>query len=63
MIENLTNSESIKKIVEKIDDNQTFDYSYYDPAGVTKTGHGTTHVSILASNGDAVSLTSSINNL
>ena len=49
--------------MEKIDDNKTFDYSYYNPAAVPNPGHGTTHISILASNGDAVSLTSSINNL
>lgn len=59
----MTKPDLIKKIVEKIDDNQTFDYSYYNPACTIKQGHGTTHISILAPNGDAVSLTSSINNL
>ena len=63
IINSLTKPEPIQKIVEKIDDNQTFDFSYYNPASATKNGHGTTHISILAPNGDAVSLTSSINNL
>ena len=46
-----------------INDEKTFETSYYSPAGSIKDDHGTAHMSVIAPNGDAVALTSTINNL
>ena len=48
-------------IREKITDESTHDASYYGIDVALSTDKGTTHVSILAENGDAVSATHSIN--
>lgn len=48
-------------IREKINDDSTHDPSYYGIKVQLSTDKGTTHVSILAENGDAVSATHSIN--
>lgn len=48
----------------KILTNQTFsDYEHYGPEFELKEDHGTAHISILAANGDAISITSTINGL
>ncbi|XP_066271478.1 glutathione hydrolase 1 proenzyme-like [Branchiostoma lanceolatum] len=44
----------------KIDDTRTFDRSYYGPTMAIPDISGTSHVSVLGPNGDAVSVTSSI---
>ena len=46
-----------------IEDNRTYnDVSYYERApSYTDADYGTTHVAVLAKNGDAVSVTSTIN--
>ena len=44
-----------------ITDNQTQPIEYYDPAFDGVVDSGTSHVSVLAPNGGAVSMTSSIN--
>jgi gamma-glutamyltranspeptidase / glutathione hydrolase / leukotriene-C4 hydrolase len=50
------------KIREKIDDERTFnDTAHYGANGPIALDYGTAHVSILAPNGDSVSLTSTIN--
>ena len=59
VVENLRSSEYIDKIRSKINDFQTYSSSFYGAQPV-KDDHGTAHISILA-NGDAVSLTSTIN--
>ena len=46
-----------------IDDKQTFNQAYYGPGWLTKSDHGTAHISVVAPNGDAVALTSTINTL
>ena len=52
-------------LFSRITDNTTHDSEYYkypsDYSGNTAHDHGTTHLSILAENGDAVSCTNSIN--
>ena len=45
----------------KITDDETHNISYYGAEMVPPTDKGTTHLSIYAANGDAVSLTSTIN--
>ena len=50
------------KLFTLINDTTTFEESYYNPAWLSsKTGSGTAHISIVAPNGDAVALTSTIN--
>jgi gamma-glutamyltranspeptidase/glutathione hydrolase/leukotriene-C4 hydrolase len=46
-----------------IDDSKTFDQAYYGPGWPIKEDHGTAHISVVAQNGDAVSLTSTVNTL
>jgi gamma-glutamyltranspeptidase len=59
-IMNLLKSERlVKELRAKIVDNRTFEQSYYGKSS-GRDSHGTTHLSVYA-NGDAVSLTSSIN--
>ncbi len=61
-MKNLTDKSYIDRIVSLINDSVTFDEKYYSPAWLTnKTDAGTAHISIVASNGDAVSMTSTIN--
>jgi len=44
-----------------INDSTTFDTLYYDPQFFNNWDHGTAHLSVLGANGDAVSITSTIN--
>lgn len=45
----------------KISDEMTHPPAFYDSKMETVEDHGTAHVSVLAENGDAVSVTSTIN--
>ena len=63
MIKNLTSENYIKEILKLIKDEKTFDQKYYGPGWEVKSDEGTAHLSIVAPNGDAVSLTSSVNTL
>ena len=47
--------------VQKINDSSTQDRSVYSSLLTGKIGGGTTHISVLAENGDAVAVSSSIN--
>ena len=50
------------EIFEKIDDDFTVNNaSYYGAEFVTPEDHGTSHVSIVGSSGDAISVTTTIN--
>jgi len=60
-VANLTSDEYAEEIRQQIDDNITHDFSYYGPTFDVKENVGTAHLNILAPNGAAVSLTSSLN--
>ena len=60
----MLNVSTAENMFSRIDDNQTHDPDYYmDPLlpGVAAHDRGTSHLSVLDENGDAVSLTSTIN--
>jgi len=59
--QNMTSSSLGNKVRQRITDDTTHNISYYGVNVEPPTDHGTTHVSIYAKNGDAVSFTSSIN--
>lgn len=62
LIKNITSTEYAKAVYEKIYDNRTFDDpSYYGVQFYADEDHGTAHVSVISPNGDAVSVTSTIN--
>ncbi|XP_058443562.1 scoloptoxin SSD14-like [Malaya genurostris] len=62
LIRNLTSKPYADDVRTKIDDNRTFtDYEYYGAEFAEQEDHGTAHVSVLASNGDAVAITGTIN--
>lgn len=50
-----------KSIMEEISDDATFPSSFYKPEMHVKEDHGTAHVTVFAENGDAVSVTSTVN--
>jgi len=61
---NLTSAEFADYIRSRININRTFPPYYYNPAYDTSViENGTTHLSVLAPDGTAVAVTSSINNL
>jgi gamma-glutamyltranspeptidase / glutathione hydrolase / leukotriene-C4 hydrolase len=58
-LESLEHAEMIR---QRIDDEKTYnDYTHYGANTTNVEDHGTGHISIMAANGDAVSLTSTIN--
>ncbi|XP_049817564.1 glutathione hydrolase 1 proenzyme-like isoform X2 [Aethina tumida] len=62
LIHNLTSTEYADSIRMKIKDNFTSDDpKYYGAIYYQKEDHGTSHMSVIAPNGDAVSVTSSVN--
>ncbi|CAL1290940.1 unnamed protein product [Larinioides sclopetarius] len=61
LVSNLQSKEYAKSVWEQISDDTTFPASYYKPEMEASFDHGTAHVSVLAANGDAVSVTSTIN--
>ncbi|KAF5277188.1 hypothetical protein FQR65_LT03894 [Abscondita terminalis] len=62
LIEDLTSKDYANKIKTKIDDNTTHNNaSYYGGVFYNAEDHGTAHISVLAPNGDAVSVTSTVN--
>ena len=60
-MDDMTSPKVGHNIREKITDDTTHDPSYYGIDVQLSSDKGTTHVSILAENGDAVSATHSIN--
>lgn len=50
-----------QEIYEKMHDGKTQEYDEYGADEYAPTDHGTSHISIIAPNGDAISVTSSIN--
>lgn len=62
LIKTLTSDKYVEETRAKIFDNKTFsDPQYYGGDYALKEDHGTAHISVLAPNGDAVSVTSTIN--
>lgn len=60
-LENMTSAKFGSEYRLKITDDETHNVSYYGAEILPPTDNGTTHLSIFAPNGDAVSLTSTIN--
>lgn len=55
-----------EKMFSRISDSTTHDTGYYaeePPVGTANRKQGTSHLSVLAANGDAVAVTSTINTL
>ncbi|XP_044730162.1 scoloptoxin SSD14-like isoform X2 [Chrysoperla carnea] len=62
MVKNLTSQAYAQQIYHQINDSRTYqDPEHYGAKAYTKNNHGTAHISVLAPNGDAVSVTSTIN--
>uniref|UniRef100_A0A182VSW2 Gamma-glutamyltransferase n=1 Tax=Anopheles minimus TaxID=112268 RepID=A0A182VSW2_9DIPT len=62
VLQKMTNKNYIAYIRDMIVGNMTFDsYDYYGADFAGLQDHGTAHISVLAANGDAVSVTSTIN--
>ncbi|XP_065081870.1 scoloptoxin SSD14-like isoform X2 [Ochlerotatus camptorhynchus] len=62
LIRNLTSKDYADQIRDKMYDDKTFtNYDYYGADFTTPEDHGTAHVSVLAPNGDAIAVTSTIN--
>lgn len=59
---NLTRLDFAELFRKKIDDAKTHEPFYYGNGSALPEDHGTAHISILAPNGDAISITSTINN-
>ena len=60
-MKNLSSKDYIDAIRSKITDDMTHDENYYGPAGSVVTDAGTSHISVLAADGAAVSMTATIN--
>lgn len=61
IISYLTSVETTDRLSKFVNDEQTYHSQYYNPKFSIKINFGTSHLSIIAPNGDAVSVTSSIN--
>ena len=61
MYKDILNPEKAKEHKERIDEAETKKIKFYGDAIDKTEEQGTTHVSVLAKNGDAVSVTSSLN--
>ncbi|XP_044019439.1 glutathione hydrolase 1 proenzyme-like [Aphidius gifuensis] len=62
LMKNITSKDFARMIKDKIDDQRTFnDPSHYGGGENLVEDHGTSHMSIIAPNGDAVAVTSSLN--
>jgi len=57
----MTNKEYIESIRSIIDDATTHDIQYYGPTFDFVPDHGTTHLNVLAQDGSAVAISSTIN--
>ncbi|XP_044013851.1 scoloptoxin SSD14-like [Aphidius gifuensis] len=62
LMKNLTSKDYARNIKNKIDDEKTWNEpGHYGGAHNLSKDHGTSHISVIAPNGDAVSVTSSLN--
>jgi len=63
LMANLTSEEYIESIRARINDSTTHGVPYYDPSFDYEPDRGTTHLNVLAQDGSAVALTSTVNYL
>lgn len=61
LVANLTSEEYVDSIRARIDDATTHGVQYYDPSFDFDPDYGTTHLSVLAQDGSAVAMTSTVN--
>lgn len=62
IVKHILSDDFAQNVDEKIDDKRTFNnYEHYSLRFVSPNDHGTSHISIISENGDALSVTSSIN--
>ncbi|XP_066273902.1 glutathione hydrolase 1 proenzyme-like [Branchiostoma lanceolatum] len=61
LVETMTSSDYADSLRQKINDSRTYNYMYYEPSFATPPDGGTSHLSVLAPNGDAVAVTSTVN--
>ncbi|XP_054713854.1 scoloptoxin SSD14-like isoform X2 [Uloborus diversus] len=61
VLSNLQSKTYTENIWKQISDMETFPVNHYKPLQVISDDHGTAHVSVIAENGDAVSVTSTVN--
>ncbi|KAL5016373.1 hypothetical protein ScPMuIL_005962 [Solemya velum] len=61
LVRNMTSAEYGVYIRSRISDDRTHDMGYYEPAFEIHPDYGTSHLSVIAPNGDAVACTSTVN--
>ena len=61
LVDRMTNTEFIDSIRKRITDDTTHDLEYYGPNVKPQQTSGTSQISVIAENGDAVSVSSSVN--
>ncbi|XP_078701568.1 glutathione hydrolase 1 proenzyme-like [Branchiostoma floridae x Branchiostoma belcheri] len=61
VVQKMTSKSFADSLRQRISDTETHDWRYYDPVYYVPQDGGTTHVSVLAPGGDAVSVSSTIN--
>lgn len=61
LLHNITSPEYAENVRLRITDKTSLDPKHYGAVFYNNDDHGTAHISVLAENGDAVSVTSSIN--
>ncbi|XP_066268924.1 glutathione hydrolase 1 proenzyme-like [Branchiostoma lanceolatum] len=61
LVTNMTSRAYADSLRLQIDDLTTHPYTYYGPSYVTSPDGGTSHLSVMAPNGDAVAVTSTVN--
>ncbi|CAF1581510.1 unnamed protein product [Rotaria sp. Silwood1] len=61
LIHNLTSKDYADSIRARINDHKTFGFEYYGGTWLDKLKTGTSHISVVGSDGDAVAMTSTVN--
>ncbi|XP_066268911.1 glutathione hydrolase 1 proenzyme-like [Branchiostoma lanceolatum] len=61
LVTNMTSRAYAESLRQKINDTRTYNYMYYGPSYASPPDGGTSHLSVMAPNGDAVAVTSTVN--